>query len=108
MTKTGLLQIATLVSIGLHENTRSQTIVPKTDYDQFSDFDVVRNGAYVGKVVAETGLVVSQKVNRNGDMVQHLKANLTQDVFVGRVMDIRYVGGRGSVIELGAERDMER
>lgn len=57
----------------------------------------VSNGCFSGLVVDVAGAVVTQKINREGDTVQHDGAKLSMAVQVGKVVDITYRDGLGVV-----------
>ena len=60
--------------------------------------DVVREGSFSGQVLAVTvDGVMTQKVNRNGDTVQHALSLLSAPVAIGSVVEIKYAGGVGVV-----------
>lgn len=61
----------------------------------------VKDGLYIGSIVHVAGGVVGQKINRNGDSVQHDAAKLSSSVKVGDVVEIAYRDGLGVVSSRG-------
>lgn len=68
----------------------------------------VTQGAFSGMVMNVSEGVATQKINRNGDTVQHALSSLSGPVVVGSVVDIAYVNGvgvvGGQVIDVGVGR----
>lgn len=64
---------------------------------------VVQDGVYVGKVLDITHGVVTQKVNRDGSVVQHLMSQLSEPVEVDVVIEIGYTNGIGNVTRTCAQ-----
>lgn len=58
---------------------------------------VVQDGTHSGKIMSHEAGVVTQRVDRDGNTVKHLAANLNRSVGVGDVLDIRYADGIGHV-----------
>lgn len=58
---------------------------------------VVREGIHNGTILSQAAGVVTQRVDREGNTVKHLAANLNRAVGVGDVLDIRYSNGVGQV-----------
>ena len=59
---------------------------------------LVKEGTFSGKIENVANGIVTQKVNREGETVQHGLARLSHSVKVGEVVDIKYVGGTGNVV----------
>lgn len=70
---------------------------PVMAQQQFSLLDVVVEGTYSGKVLSVQDGVVTQKINRAGDTVQHEIARLSIGVSPGDIVDINYKNGSGSI-----------
>lgn len=70
--------------------------------------DVVREGSFSGKVLDSVGGVVTQKINREGDTVQHALKSLSAPVLVGSVVDIEYCDGVGVVAGQGVSVGLGR
>lgn len=62
---------------------------------------VVRQGEYSGLVLSVVDGVVTQRINRSGETVQHECNVLSVQVAVGANVDIQYASGVGFVRELG-------
>ena len=78
----------------------SSVAVPVTSLQQGFDFLIpcVTNGDFVGLVMAiSANGVVTQKINRDGETVQHALNLLSAPVTVGSVVEIKYAGGVGVV-----------
>lgn len=76
---------------------------------------VVSEGSFAGLVLDVSAGVVTQKVNRQGDSVQHAASALSRSVFEGEIVDIKYVNGIGIVggkgrneVGMTIDREMER
>jgi hypothetical protein len=69
---------------------------------------VVMEGIYSGKVLGVDGGVVSQKINREGDVVHHAAAQLSKPVAEGDVIDIEYRNGMGEVSSKGKTAEVGR
>ena len=59
--------------------------------------DVVKTGRYSGQVMDIVDGVVTQKINRNGDVVRHAEGSLSGKVKKDDVVHIEYQGGVGVV-----------
>lgn len=58
----------------------------------------VKEGIYSGKVLNIANGIMTQKVNRAGDTVQHDIARLSGVLNVGDVIDVKYQGGKADVL----------
>ena len=52
---------------------------------------------FVGLILGVSAEVVTQKVNRHGDSVQHATCALSRKVSEGEIVSIKYVNGVGIV-----------
>lgn len=88
----------------------SAVVKAPVDLQQGLDFesdDVVKAGEFSGPVLdVSVGGVVTQKVNRAGDVIRHDAGNLSAPVAMGDMAHIKYVGGVGVVSVRGV--DVER
>lgn len=57
----------------------------------------VTGGRFVGEIVSIAEGVVTQRINRNGDTVQHDESKLSRKVSVAQMVDIDYAGEVGIV-----------
>ena len=98
-------------AVALNSRPATAVIVPASSPQQGFDFSgsCVGEGVFVGLVLAvsDNG-VVTQKVNRSGDTVQHAQQSLSRPVSVGSVVDIVYSNGVGLVGGLDVEPGMGR
>lgn len=65
--------------------------------------EVVREGVFSGRITEVADGLVTQKYNREGDIVRHSLGRLSDAVAVGDVVDIKYQGGVGQVSGLAIE-----
>lgn len=76
--------------------------------DQEADVAVELEGTYSGRVVKITDGLAVQRINREGETVQHDMTKLSTVVQVGDVVDIQYRGGQGVVSGIGKSAGVER
>lgn len=65
---------------------------------------LVTEGLHIGKVLDVVDGVVTQRVNRDGDVVRHSGALLSKPVAIGDVVEISYKDGMGVVGGQGVDR----
>jgi hypothetical protein len=62
-----------------------------------SSISIVSDGKFSGRVLEVVDGIVTQKINREGNMVKHNAHVLSVPVVAGDVVEIAYVGGIGMV-----------
>lgn len=58
---------------------------------------VVADGTYNGKILSIKQGVVTQKIGREGQTIDHAQQRLSNDVKIGDIVEIKYVEGKGNV-----------
>jgi hypothetical protein len=69
---------------------------------------VVKTGIFSGQVLKIEGSIVTQKINREGDIVTHDAWRLSSEVAVGQMFDVRYKDGKGAVSGVGKATEIGR
>lgn len=69
---------------------------------------VVKKGVFSGMVVSVEDGLVTQRINRAGDVVRHDASRLSAAAVVGHVVDISYADERGLVNDRSAAKKLER
>lgn len=69
---------------------------------------IVMEGSFSGQILSITDGVATQKIDREGNTVQHDLSALTEVVNTGEVVDISYRGGIGIVVGTEKTRGVER
>jgi len=65
-------------------------------------------GVFSGMVVSVEDGLVTQRINRAGDVVRHDASRLSAAAVVGHVVDISYADERGLVNDRSAAKKLER
>lgn len=92
-----LQSIGAMVASRMLEPERQIQTFPVSKHEQFDRDNVVSDGAFVGEVLSVKDGWVEQRINREGNTVNHLAQLLSSKVAPGEVADIRYRYGQGVV-----------
>lgn len=67
------------------------------DFKNWFGDNKVADGLFIGKVLEVTNGVVTQKIGRSGETVQHAMTDLSRPVAVGEIAEIAYKDGKDMV-----------
>lgn len=69
---------------------------------------IEKSGRFIGRIVGIADGIVSQRVDRAGNLAKHALSALSERPSIGQVADIQYQGGRGQVNKSGHELSIGR
>lgn len=70
--------------------------------------DVAKKGCYIGPVLSVADGVVTQKINREGQVARHDACLLSATVRVGSVIEVTYSAGLANVKDLSTSKSIDR